>query len=154
MRIRPAVAEDIDAVVALERELFGADAWSAPSVVEELTGPRRRALVAVDAEVVVGYAVTLLAGDVVDLQRVAVAPPHRRTGAACRLLEELAGAALADGAERMLLEVSAANEGALAFYAARGFGEIDRRPRYYRDGSDALVLAVALDPAAPRREAG
>ena len=28
----------------------------------------------------------------------------------------------------------------MAFYAAHGFTEIDRRPRYYRDGSDALVL--------------
>ena len=41
----------------------------------------------------------------------------------------------------MLLEVSAGNAGARAFYAAEGFVEIDRRRRYYRDGSDAVVMA-------------
>jgi ribosomal protein S18 acetylase RimI-like enzyme len=45
----------------------------------------------------------------------------------------------------MLLEVSAANVGALGFYAAEGFGEIDRRRRYYRDGTDAVVLQRVLD---------
>ena len=44
----------------------------------------------------------------------------------------------------MLLEVSAANGSAIAFYTAEGFAEIDRRRRYYRDGSDALVLRRQL----------
>ena len=41
---------------------------------------------------------------------------------------------------RMLLEVRADNTAALAFYAAEGFVEIARRRRYYRDGTDAVVL--------------
>jgi len=49
-----------------------------------------------------------------------------------------------DGARRLLLEVSAENEVALRFYATAGFAEIDRRRRYYRDGSDALVLGRSL----------
>ena len=32
----------------------------------------------------------------------------------------------------------------LAFYAARGFVEVDRRPRYYRDGSTAVVMRRQL----------
>ena len=40
----------------------------------------------------------------------------------------------------MLLEVREDNAGALAFYAAGGFAEIDRRRRYYRDGATAVVL--------------
>jgi ribosomal protein S18 acetylase RimI-like enzyme len=54
----------------------------------------------------------------------------------------------------MLLEVSAANTGALAFYAASGFVEIDRRPRYYRDGTDAVVLRAALGTAMCGRRTG
>ena len=64
------------------------------------------------------------------------------------------------GADRLLLEVREDNAGALAFYAARGFVEIDRRPRYYRDGATAVVLALGcpapswperagLDPSSP-----
>ena len=59
--------------------MFGVDAWSAESVREELTGARRTAVVACDPDVV-GYVVTADAGDVTDLQRIAVAPAHRRQG--------------------------------------------------------------------------
>ncbi len=133
MILRPATLEDVPAVTALETELFGADAWSTGSVRDELTGARRTAVVACDPEVV-GYAVTMTAGDVVDLQRIAVAASHRRQGLARRLLEAVAP----DG--RMMLEVGAGNTPALAFYATEGFTEIARRRGYYRDGSDAVVM--------------
>jgi ribosomal protein S18 acetylase RimI-like enzyme len=140
VRLRSATAEDVSAVHALEREIFGADAWSAQSVLEELTGPRRVALVVCDPGVV-GYVVTAAAGDTVDLQRVGVHPAHRRRG----LARSLVSAALDRGdAERVLLEVSAGNDAALAFYAAAGFTEIDRRRRYFRDGSDAVVMGRPL----------
>ena len=133
MIVRAATGDDVAAVHALERLLFGADAWSEQSVREELTGPRRRAVVACDPDVV-GYAVTLEVGDVTDLQRVAVHPARQREGMARALLAAVAP----DG--DLLLEVSEANAPARQFYAAEGFVEIDRRRRYYRDGSDALVL--------------
>ena len=43
-------------------------------------------------------------------------------------------------ADRLLLEVREDNHVACAFYAARGFTEIDRRPRYYADGTTAVIL--------------
>lgn len=134
--IRSAGEADVAAVHALERELFGADAWSEASVREELTGPRRVALVAV-APGLRGYVVTAAAGDAVDVQRIGVHPASRRQGVARALL----AAALERSAGcRVLLEVAAGNTGALAFYTAEGFIEVARRRRYYRDGSDALVL--------------
>ena len=36
------------------------------------------------------------------------------------------------------------NRAACAFYAARGFREIDRRPRYYADGTTAVILSKEL----------
>ena len=131
--VRPATADDVGAVTVLDAELFGPDAWSEPSVQAELTGPGRRAVVATADGAVVGYAVTATAGDLVDLHRIAVHPSLRRRGVARDLL-----AAVADG--ETLLEVSATNAGALAFYAAEGFIEVSRRRRYYRDGSDAVVM--------------
>ena len=145
MRLREANAEDLGVVVSLERELFGVDAWSDASVLEELTGPRRHSVLACDHDgSVLGYAVTSLTGDVADLQRIAVAPAHRRRGVAHGLLEEARRAARVGGADHMLLEVGASNKAALAFYACEGFIQIDRRPRYYHDGGDALVLQVGL----------
>ena len=142
--IRPATESDVPAVVGLEAQLFGADAWTEGSVRSELTGQSRQAVVAVAAGSVIGYAVTMLAGEIADLQRIAVHPEHQRSGVAGLLLARVAAAVRAGGADRMLLEVSAANAPALAFYEAQGFTRIDVRRRYYRDGTDALVLSRPL----------
>jgi [ribosomal protein S18]-alanine N-acetyltransferase len=142
MTVRPAAPDDVELVTTLERRLFGGDAWSADQVREELTGPHRRAWIADD----VGYAVTMHLGahaDVVDLHRIGVDPDHRRRGVGHALLE--AATEAAGPGRRMLLEVSADNAGALGFCAAEGFSEITRRPGYYRDGSDAVVMERMLD---------
>lgn len=146
MTLRVATPADAPDVTVLERATFGVDAWSAAAVLEELTAPGRRAVVAVEADELVGYAVTLASGDVVDLQRIAVRGDHRRRGLARTLLDALVAEAARDGADRMLLEVSAANDAALAFYAAEGFAEISRRRRYYRDGTDAVVMQRRWGP--------
>lgn len=144
--LRPARTADVARVTALEADLFGADAWSEQQVGDELSAPGRAMLVATGehGSDVVGYAVLGVSGDVADLLRIGVAPAARRTGVASALLAHLRRAAAAAGAERLLLEVSAANSGAAAFYADAGFAEIHRRPRYYRDGADAVVLELTL----------
>lgn len=136
-----AAAEDIAALAELEAELFGRDAWSADSLLGELAAPGRLILVATDDPgSVVGYAVTMTVSDVADLLRIAVAGDHQRQGLASDLLDACLRAASADGVRRLLLEVSAANDGAIEFYRAHQFVTIDRRSGYYRDGSDALVM--------------
>ena len=144
MRIRAAATTDVLAVAALEKSMFGLDAWTASGVADELDPERRRALVAETDEAFLGYAVAAVAGETADLHRVAVAPAARRQGVARALLTELRETCRADGATRMLLEVSALNDEALAFYSAGGWVELGRRPGYYRDGSDARVLSLDL----------
>lgn len=153
MTSRPAGPEDVEVVAELDRHLFGPDAWSDDQVAEELLGPHRSAWVVSEPVVgaLVGYVVTMTVGDVADLQRIAVRPDQRRAGLAHALLATAVDAAAAAGARRMLLEVGAGNAGALAFYAAEGFSEISRRGRYYRDGSDAVVMKRE---ASGRRERG
>ena len=108
-------------------------------------------LVAEEENRLVGHAVASLAGEIAELQRIAVAADHRRSGVASALLDEVLALATAGGADRVLLEVREDNADALGFYAARGFVEVDRRRRYYRDGATAVVLrrplaAAAADP--------
>jgi ribosomal-protein-alanine acetyltransferase len=142
--IRAATGDDTAAVATLDRELFGPDGWSDAQVTEELIGAHRAAWVAEDGDGVTGYVMTRTVGDVADLQRIAVRPDRRRAGLAHALLAAALERAQAERAQRMVLEVSAANAGALAFYAAEGFAGIDRRGRYYRDGTDAVVMAREL----------
>lgn len=142
--VRAATPDDLDAVVMLEHDNLGPDAWSVGLLEEGLAGrvPTVHYLVAETDGSVVGHAVTSLAGDIAELQRIAVTPAARRTGVASALLD--ASVALAEGADRMLLEVRADNTGALAFYAANGFVEVDRRFRYYQDGATAVVMRLPL----------
>jgi ribosomal-protein-alanine N-acetyltransferase len=140
--IRPAVPADAVAVADLELDNLGADAWSEQLVAAGVNGelPTVTYLVAEVDGTVVGHAAASVVADIAELQRIAVDAGHRRTGLATALLEGVLSLARAGGADRVLLEVREDNDGALAFYAAAGFTEIDRRRRYYRDGATAVVL--------------
>ncbi len=146
LRVRSAVPADLEAVARLETDCLGADAWSEGLVAEGITGalPTVAYLVAEADGEVVGHAVASMAGDIAELQRIAVAQDRRRAGVASALLAGVVAAAGTTEADRLLLEVRADNRGAIAFYAGQGFVEIDRRERYYADGASALVLRLPL----------
>ena len=147
--VEPARRGDVAAIAALEAAALGPDAWSPALVAQGVEGalPSVHYLVVRAGDEVAAYAVASVADDVAELQRVAVDPRHRRRGLATRLLADVCRRAAADGAERLLLEVREDNAGALAFYAAAGFVELDRRRRYYRDGAAAVVMQLSLASA-------
>lgn len=144
--IRRALPADVPVLARLERECLGVDAWSealvAAGVADQV--PTVTWLVSESAGSVVGYAVTSAAGDIAELQRIAVEESARRHGHASALLSAVVDAARRTDADRLLVEVREDNRGALAFYAAHEFVEIDRRPRYYADGATAVVLRRPL----------
>ena len=145
--IRPATSRDAGAIAVLEAECQGVDAWSAALVQDGVAGglPTISYLVAEEPDgTLSGYAVASYAGDIAELQRIGVATGARRTGVASKLLDAVLAHAPGTGADRVLLEVRADNVGALAFYGARDFVEIDRRARYYKDGTDAVVMRLPL----------
>jgi ribosomal-protein-alanine N-acetyltransferase len=153
--VRLAGPDDTDAVTALERDALGSDAWPPGLVAAGVSGrvPTTLYLVAtappgqpVDPPepAVVAYAAVSIVADVAELQRIAVAATHRRTGLASGLLARVEHEALSRYADRLLLEVREDNHAACAFYAARGFAEIDRRARYYADGTTAVILEKGL----------
>lgn len=146
VEVRAAGADDVGAVARIEQECLGADAWSEGLVREGILSrlPTVAYLVAVDGAEVVGHAVTSVAGDIAELQRVAVLPPYRRQGVARALLEHVLSAVVRTEADRVLLEVREDNAPALGFYAALGFTEVDRRRRYYADGATAVVMRRGL----------
>jgi len=147
VRIRPAAAADVDAVVELELTCLGADAWSRGLVEQGIAAalPTVSYLVAEVHGVVVGHVVASAAGDDAELQRIAVDPAYRRRGLAGELLAAVEQRAAADGATRLLLEVREDNTAAAAFYESRGFVEVGRRRGYYRDGAAAVVLGKKVD---------
>ena len=142
VEVRLAGPDDTDAVAALERSALGSDAWPPGLVAEGVSGrvPTTLYLVATEDDQTIAYAAVSVVADLAELQRIAVAATHRRTGLASGLLARVEHEALTRHADRLLLEVREDNHVACAFYAARGFTEIDRRPRYYADGTTAVIL--------------
>ncbi len=136
----------VAAVAALERDAFGATAWSAETFWSELAAPGRwyRVLVAPDApDEPLGYAGLALGGATADVQTLAVAAHLRGRGAGALLLDALVGHAAREGATSLLLEVRADGGAAAALYRSRGFERIAVRRRYYQPGDvDAHVMRL------------
>ena len=139
--IRAALPTEVIAVTTIDLACFGREAWTENQVQAAIEDDRRTVLVdGLDA-----YAVASVAGDVADLERIAVMPSRRRQGVARRLLDALAPRYARRAPIRMLLEVAADNDAAIAFYETYGFTTISRRTGYYRGGVDALVMQLELE---------
>jgi ribosomal-protein-alanine N-acetyltransferase len=144
--IRRARPSDALRVAALEEANLGPDAWPFGFVAEGVAGsvPTTQWWVAEREGRLLGHAVVSVVADVAELQRISVVTDARRTGVAGELLGAVVAVSVAEGAERMLLEVREDNDGARAFYSAHGFTELDRRPDYYADGATAVVMERRL----------
>jgi ribosomal-protein-alanine N-acetyltransferase len=143
---------DIDPVLELERDLFPEDAWSRGMFWSELAHSRgaeatRRYVVAEEGERLVGYAGLASAGDLADVQTIAVARDYQGTGLGSRLLSELLRAATAFECAEVMLECRVDNIRAQKLYQRFGFEPIGFRRGYYQPGNvDALVMKLT-DPS-------
>jgi ribosomal-protein-alanine N-acetyltransferase len=142
--IRPATADDLDDIAAIERAVFN-DPWSRRSFVDLVDEHQVIFLVAVDDGAVVGYAIVLIAGVESELANLAVGRLLQRRGLGARLLDEAMSGARARGAVEMFLEVRASNAAAIRLYSSAGFQAVGRRVRYYaRPIEDAIVMKAGL----------
>jgi ribosomal-protein-alanine N-acetyltransferase len=91
-----------------------------------------------------GMILTRVSADEAEVLTLAVAPEVRRQGVAGALLAGAMAAAREQAAMTMVLEVAVGNAAARALYERAGFVEAGRRPRYYANGGDALIMRVSL----------
>lgn len=124
----------------IEVDVFPGDPWTVEQFWGELAQDTRSYVVARDGADVVGYAGLFVLPPDADVQTVAVAPTHQGRGLARGMLDRLVLDAEAQGVTHTLLEVREDNASALRLYSSMGFEQISRRPRYYPDGTDALIL--------------
>jgi len=146
-RLRPMTTADIAAVLELERELFGEEAWSRQMLAGELARQpqSRHYLVAEDQGVVAGYAGLLAAGTQGDVLTLAVAGDRWGQGTGSALLEALLAEAARRGCTEVFLEVRADNTRAQQLYLRYGFTKIGIRRGYYQpSGTDAVVMRKNL----------
>jgi ribosomal-protein-alanine N-acetyltransferase len=93
---------------------------------------------------VIGYAGFWLVVDEAHINTIAIHPEWRRRGLGEQLLVTLLDRARALSARTATLEVRVSNLAAQQLYHKRHFEEVGRRPHYYRDGEDAILMTVRL----------
>lgn len=139
--IRSLSPDDTAAVSKLEPDLFGADAWSARLVGQELASPWAHYLGIFVEQELVGYGG--IKGDLeADLMTIGVAASWRGLGLGRRLLDALLEAARVKGVEAVFLEVRESNVSARGLYERAGFKEVGRIPGYYRNPAEEAVRMV------------
>jgi [ribosomal protein S18]-alanine N-acetyltransferase len=173
--LRPMTRADLPAVLRLEHDLFGDEAWSEAMLASELEGAEasgRYYLVAGDARQagdiqpagdtrparpaagtgqLAGYAGLLSpGGGQADILTMAVARERWGQRIGAQLLDALVAEAARRGCTDVFLEVRVDNDRAQRLYRSRGFTQIGIRRGYYQpSGTDALVMQLSLPR--PRR---
>ncbi len=118
--------------------------WSMPQWQEELAQPAARVWVAVAQGRLVGFlGVRGVAGSF-EILNVAVLPGFSRQGIATQLLTCALADLQATGGGRVTLEVRVDNLPARGLYQKAGFEVCGQRPRFYADGTDALIMGKTL----------
>jgi [ribosomal protein S18]-alanine N-acetyltransferase len=137
-RVRRLAYSDLPAVISIERRSFPTP-WSLAMFVLELSKPSGICLAAEVGEELAGYVVCSRYDQVWHLMNIAVAPEHRGSGVAGRLMRRLIEESR--GTLPFTLEVRVSNDRAIGMYERFGFRSAGVRPRYYHDnGEDALIM--------------
>ena len=144
-RIRKAEPGEETMLADLEALAFGAKSWGADSVMASFVAPRVTILIGEKpGKAPAGFALWRDLGPEAELLTIGVAPATQARGLGAALVAAVVDAARAAGARRLFLEVGAENRAARRLYERAGFMEISVRRGYYRDGEDAVVMALDL----------
>jgi ribosomal-protein-alanine N-acetyltransferase len=145
MILRDMNEADLDAVLCIEREVH-ARPWTAGNFSDALRSRYECKVYEHDGQML-GYAVLLQAVDEAELLDIAIAAQHQRHGWGRKLLEELMALARRRNMQRMVLEVRASNQAAIALYRQAGFSDIGLRRDYYpaeNGREDAILMGREL----------
>lgn len=144
--ITAAGADAAGLLAALHAEAFPHDPWSEDAMTRLLAMPGAFAVLAVENDDPAGLVLARVAADEAEIVTLGVVPRFSRRGIGRRLVSAAVDRAASLGAARLFLEVGTGNLAARGLYDALGFREVGRRPGYYADGEDAVVLARPLSP--------
>jgi len=149
--IRPATADDIPHMLALEKRCSTAAHWTQQqyqlSIQSSDEAFRRLVLVAQPASPsenrsagILGFLVARRLGPDWELENIVVSEMFQREGIGRRLLEELLSQTRETGGDALFLEVRESNTAARSLYEQVGFHPAGRRKSYYQHPQEDSIL--------------
>lgn len=144
-QIRRMIAADLDAVVAIEREVF-LFPWTRGNFSDSISSGYHCLVLEQEGEVF-GYGVMTIGVEEAHLLTLSIAADSQRKGWGERLLWNFIRIARDECARTMFLDVRESNKGAARLYERIGFRQIAKRPGYYPamgGREDSLVMEMAL----------
>lgn len=138
---------------AMHMACFPEEPWDAAALARIMVLPGSFGFAAWEDDAPVGFLLARDLGDEVEILSVGALPEYRRQGIGAALLDAAAAEARRRQIASLVLEVAEDNGNARRLYAAQGYVQVGRRPRYYRRStgtSDALILRCSTEarPAA------
>lgn len=135
--------QDLEQVAALEKECFGASAWSIDSFRSALSDVNALYLVAVETDscdTVLGCCGLWQSFEDGEIMNVMVHPNRRRNGCAAALMQEILSQGKARGMENFTLEVREGNIPAIRLYESFGFQSAGIRKNFYENPRENAVI--------------
>ena len=133
--------DDLEEIHALARACFE-DPWTRDAFESELSRSDARIWLAREGVRSVGFLTSRQTNPQVEILAVGVEPAWRRRGIGAALLRRELEVATRTGARVAHLELRSSNVGARGLYRRMGFVEVGRRPKYYRNEEDALLMSL------------
>ena len=134
----------IHQIALIEKECFS-DPWSLDSIKGETENPLAVWFVAMDGEILIGYAGMNHVLDEGYINNVAIKQEYRSKGIATRLLKRLISYGEENSMQFISLEVRASNTNAIELYDKQGFKNVGIRKNFYdHPYEDAIIMTNQL----------
>ena len=138
MNIRTAELEDLNKIYSIEKKVFN-DYWSLDLIKSEIIEKKYSRVTVLELKKkVIGYIFQRKIYDENHIINLAIDIPYQHKGYGKFLLIKILEKDSND--TNVFLEVKEANLPAVKLYIDLGFEEVDRKERYYSDGSNAIFM--------------
>mgnify|MGYP001273914425 CR=1 FL=1 len=139
MNIRLGTLSDLTKIVQIENQVFKNSSWNYNAIRDELTpGKGKRTLVITYQKNIIGYLMIRKFKNQSDILNFAINTIFQTKGIGWKLLSYFLETL--PKMDQVTLEVKQGNKKAINLYHKAGFNKTGFRKRYYRDGSDALIM--------------
>jgi len=145
-RIRPAIKEDLPAILELEKISFKEETFHKRQIEYLLLRAKSFVLVASLEGNIVGSIIILLRKHIQNarIYSLNVHPSYRRIGIGGSLIDQSENLLRKMGYRKLTLEAGVNNIAARNLYTSKGFSEIRKIEKYYKNGDDALRFIKKL----------